>query len=131
MRSGCCAATFSTSMPSVLLRTVGALASPSSSSAHGKIAPGCLPYHSVVATGTTPSASSASCSRSPTTTTRFGAVSIFVVPYLWSIETGNAASSDRAPESLPAVSCSSDPHAASAVATSSTKRSEIERIRAP
>ena len=70
--------------------TVGSGASPSSSFAHGKIAPGCLPYHSVVATGTTPSASSASCSRSPTTTIRFGADSIVVEPYLWSIVTGNA-----------------------------------------
>ena len=54
MRSGRCAATFSIWTPSVLVSTVGALALPSSSVAHGKIAPGCLPYHSVVATGTTP-----------------------------------------------------------------------------
>src|SRR5215218_2234215 len=93
MRSGRCAAIFSICRPSVDDRTVGTFASPSSSLAHGKIAPGCLPYHSVVATGTTPSASSASCSRRPATTTRLGSDLIVVAPYLWAMVTGKAPSS--------------------------------------
>ena len=70
----------SNSMPSVKSRTSGFGASPSAASAHGKIAPGCLPYHSVVATGTMPSASSESCSRRPATTMRSGALVIVVGP---------------------------------------------------
>ena len=62
-------------------------------SAHGKIAPGCSPYHSVVPTGTMPRASSESCSRRPTTTTRSGASVIVVSPYLCGIVTGNASAS--------------------------------------
>ena len=126
IRSGRCAATFSICVPSVLVSTTGFGASPSSSVAHGKIAPGCLPNHSVVATGTTPSASSASCSRRPTTTTRLGCFSIVVEPYLCSIVTGKA----------PGSACggrgggggrggsSSEPQAASRAAHSSAARTD-------
>ena len=51
--------------------------------AHGKMSPGASPNHLVTATGTTPSSSRASCSVSPTLTTRFGASAGTVVsPYL-------------------------------------------------
>src|SRR4051812_38984954 len=96
MRSGRWAAIFSIGTPSVAGRTVGTLALPSAALAHGKIAPGCLPNHSVVATGTTPSARSASCSRRPATTTRSGWALMVVVPYLWVIVTGNALASGAA-----------------------------------
>src|SRR4051794_40794758 len=77
-------------MPSVKLSLVGGLASPSAALAQGKIAPSCSPYHSVVPTGTTPRASSASCSRRPTTTTRLGSDLIVVAPNLCLIVTGKA-----------------------------------------
>jgi hypothetical protein len=83
-----------------------------------------LPNHSVVATGTTPSASSASCSTSPTTTIRFGSAAISVVPYLCRIETGKA--DDSAPVVAPppdaAAPSSPPPHAAIPVAATRASR---------
>ena len=131
MRSGRCAATFSIWTPSVLVSTVGALALPSSSVAHGKIAPGCLPNHSVVATGTTPSASSASCSRRPTTTTRSGCFSIVVEPYLCSIVTGKAPESDwdcSAGAEPDSVLSSSEPQAARKRPHRSAARIDVRRM---
>src|SRR4051812_10268748 len=78
-------------MPSVLVSTCGLGALPRAASAHGQIAPGFSPNHSLVPTGTTPSASRASCSTRPTVTIRFGSALMVVVPNLLSIETGNAA----------------------------------------
>src|SRR5690349_19485541 len=78
-------------MPSVLVSDSGTAALPSFSLAQGQISPGFSPNHLVVATGTTPRASRASCSVSPTTTTRWGTLVISVVPYLCSMLTGNAA----------------------------------------
>jgi hypothetical protein len=60
----------------------------------------------VVATGTTPSASNASCSTRPTVTTRFGAAGTTVSPYLFLIVTGKtppsalAAGVSAAPDQL-------------------------------
>ena len=90
IRSGASAATFSYWMPSVKLSLVGSFPSPSAALAQGKIAPSCSPYHSVVPTGTMPSASSESCSRRPTTTIRLGSESIVVSPNLCLIVTGKA-----------------------------------------
>src|SRR6187431_3264332 len=83
-------------------------------------------------TGTVPSAISVSCSRRPTHTTRLGAFSIVVSPYLCLIVTGNADSSGAAPAdallSLP-ESLLSLPHAASTGATARTERPARKRRR--
>lgn len=104
--------------------TWGTAAEPSLSFAQGQIAPGCSPNHSVVATGTTPSASRASCSVSPVTTTRSGAAGIVVVPYLWSIVTGNVS-----PAAVVAAGSSSEPHAASPARVRATVPAAAMRLR--
>ena len=74
----------------MLVSTCGLAPAPSAASAQGQMAPGFSPNHSVVATGTTPSDSSASCSTRPTTTIRWGSAGMVVVPNLCAIETGKA-----------------------------------------
>src|SRR4051794_7622783 len=92
-------------MPSVFVSTCGFAAPPSAASAQGHTAPGLAPNHSVVAVGTTPSASSASCSTRPTVTMRFGSAVMFVAPYLCGSATGKPVAPAAAPTSpLPAGS---------------------------
>ena len=79
MRSGFSPAIFSNWKPSATLRTVG-FAPPSCSWAQGQTADGWSPYHSVVAIGTCPSASTMSCSVRPTTAIRSGADGTVVEP---------------------------------------------------
>ena len=90
IRSGLSVAIFSKSNPSAALSTVG-FASPSASRAHGHTAYGCSPYHSVVAIGVWPRASTVSCSVRPTTAIRSGSRSTVVVPNLCSTVAGNGA----------------------------------------
>ena len=93
MRSGSSAAIRSSSNPSLVLSTSG-WASPSSSSAHGQVANGFSPYHSVTAMGTTPSWSRVSCSVRPTTTTRSGSSATTLSPNLCGTVTGKASLAD-------------------------------------
>ena len=87
--------------------------------------PGASPNHFVTATGTIPSVRSASCSVSPTQTTRVGAFSTVVSPNLCWMVAGKAASSPP-PAAPPPVSLapsgSSEPQATRAGATAITDR---------
>ena len=88
IRSGLSSVIAGIDSPSADSSTVG-LASPSLSTAQGKTAYGASPTHWVVAIGTTPRASSVSCSVYPTTTMRFGSALTVVVPYMCWTVTGN------------------------------------------
>ena len=111
MTSGRSAATFSNWMPSVFVSSSGGSpAAFAAVSAHGPM-PFSKPIQSVTPTGATPSAKKASCSLSPTLTTRSGRSVSSVVPYLCSIVTGNAARSSVVVAPEPAAeSDSSSPH---------------------
>jgi hypothetical protein len=111
MTSGRSAAIFSNRMPSVFVNSSGGSpAAFAASCAHGPM-PFSKPIQSVTPTGATPSAKNASCSLSPTLTTRFGRSVSSVVPYLCSIVTGNPErASVVAPAVPPAESGSSSPH---------------------
>ena len=88
IRSGLSAAIFSNSVSDA--STSGTGESPRRGWAHSKIRPGAVPNHSVTANGTTPSASSASCSTSPTVTTRVGSAGMVALPNWCSMVTGKA-----------------------------------------
>src|SRR4051812_18146188 len=88
-------------MPSVWSSSTGWGAPPSAASAQGKMPPS-TSRKLLVATGTLPRASIASCSLRPTSTTRWGSAVISVLPYLCSIVTGYApAAADGAPDAGP------------------------------
>src|SRR6185312_17029952 len=72
-----------------MLSTVGC-APPSLTLAQGHTAKGSLPNHSVVAIGTTPTASRSSCPVKPALTTRLGGAGTTVCPNAWVIVTGPA-----------------------------------------
>src|SRR5688572_27609638 len=88
IRSGSSAAIRSNSKPSATLSTSGSAPS-SSGCAQGQVADGCSPYHSVTATGTTPSSRRMSCSVTPTDTTRSGGAGTVVWPYWCATTAGN------------------------------------------
>ncbi len=98
MRSGVSEAIWSTSMPSVRLSTTGC-APPSAGWAHGHTAKGCSPHHSVVAIGTSPSASRLSCSVNPALTTRVGRAGMVVSPKACVMVTAPSAASESDPDS--------------------------------
>src|SRR4051794_39381140 len=88
-------------MPSVWSSSTGLGAPPSAASAQGKMPPS-TSRKLLVATGTLPRASIASCSLRPTSTTRWGSAVISVLPYLCSIVTGYApAAADGASDAGP------------------------------